>query len=112
MKERWQRTMMLRLYECSNELCQAIINWIVGNRKAHSKIEIENFSRRLTKIRRKVGLALEKSKIDECFKELIIVRKELETLLMEIRKYQTIERLENDIEECFTKFTEILNDYH
>ncbi|GAE37659.1 hypothetical protein [Halalkalibacter akibai] len=105
--------MMVRLYECSNDLCQAIINWIVGNRKALSKIEIENFSRRLTMIRRKVGLALEKSKIDGCFKELIIVRKEMETLLMEIRsKYQTIERLENDIEDCFTKFTEILNDYH
>lgn len=105
--------MMLRLYECSNELCQAIMNWIVGNRKALSKIEIENFSRRLKVIPRKVGFALEKPKIDECFKELIIVNKELNAFLMEIRsKYQTIEKLENDIEECFTTFTEILNDYH
>lgn len=105
--------MMLQLYESSNELYQAIMNWIVGNRKALSRIEIENFSKRLKVIPRKVGLALEKSKIDECFKEMIIVRKELETFLMEIRsKYQTMGRLENDIEECFTKFTKILNDYH
>lgn len=103
----------LELYESSNELCQSIMNWIVSNRRAFSRIEIENLKRRLMMISRKVGLALGKSQVEDCFEKLIIVNKELNALLSEINsRTLTTGRLEKDIEECLSKFTTLLNDYH
>ncbi|MQR93688.1 hypothetical protein [Fictibacillus phosphorivorans] len=101
----------LKIYESSNELCEVILNYIVGNRKVISITEFDSYTKRIMMIHRKMGLALGKSKMDECFNELIIISEEMNVLLLEIKsKYFIMGRLENDIDECFTKFTKILKD--
>lgn len=102
-----------KLYESTLELCEAIINWITSNRKALGRIEFDDYRKRVMGIPRSIASALDESKIDECFRNLIIVKKELNALLMEIKsRYRIIGRLEEGIEGCFTKFTVFLNDYH
>lgn len=89
------------------------MNWMIENRKALGRDEFEKLTKRVRMFPQKIGNALARSKIDECFKELLIVNKELNELLLEIKKrYHKIGKLENDIEACFTEFTNILNDYH
>ena len=108
-----QTILKLQLYESTLELCEAIMNWTISNRKALRRSEFEDYRKRVMVIPRSIGSALDESKIEECFGKLIIVNKELNSLLIEIKsRYRTIGRLELNIEECFTKYTKFLNDYH